>query len=44
MGDVKATAANTELLESWIDYAPFTKIETGIERFAYWYKNYISTI
>ena len=39
-GDVESTAANTDLLESWIDFKPSTLIETGVNRFAEWYLNY----
>ena len=39
-GDVVATAADTELLEKWINFKPSTSIEIGIERFAKWYKDY----
>tara|TARA_B100001057_G_C22717249_1_gene898252 strand:- start:199 stop:1221 length:1023 start_codon:yes stop_codon:yes gene_type:complete len=39
-GDVKATAADTDLLEQWIDFKPSTSIEIGICKFAKWYLNY----
>jgi len=39
-GDVESTAANTDLLEKWIDFKPFTSIETGISKFAKWYIDY----
>ena len=39
-GDVESTAANTDLLEDWIGFKPSTSIETGIEKFAKWYKDY----
>ena len=39
-GDVEATAANTDLLESWIGFKPSTPIETGVCRFAKWYLDY----
>ena len=39
-GDVQETAANTDLLESWIDFRPSTSIELGISKFAQWYIDY----
>ena len=39
-GDVEATAANTDSLESWIGFKPSTSIETGIDKFAKWYIDY----
>ena len=39
-GDVESTAANTDLLENWIDFKPSTTIETGVKRFAKWYLDY----
>ena len=39
-GDVEATAANTDLLEKWIDFKPSTPIEIGVIKFARWYIDY----
>ena len=39
-GDVEATAANTDLLHSWIDFKPSTSIESGVHNFAKWYIDY----
>ena len=39
-GDVVSTAANTELLEKWIDFKPSTSIEIGVSKFAKWYLKY----
>ena len=39
-GDVKATAADTSLLESWIDFKPFTPVKEGVENFVNWYKDF----
>ena len=39
-GDVPATAADTTALEAWIGFRPTTPIETGVERFARWYRDY----
>jgi len=39
-GDVPATAADTSALEAWVGFRPTTPIETGVERFAAWYREY----
>ena len=39
-GDVKATAADTKLLEDWIGFRPNTSIEDGVNKFVNWYKMY----
>ena len=39
-GDVKATAADTKLLENWIGFKPNTSIEDGVNKFVNWYKIY----
>ncbi len=39
-GDVEDTSANTDLLESWIDFRPSTSIEIGVNKFAKWYLDY----
>ena len=39
-GDVEATAADTKLLENWVGFKPYTKIEDGIKKFAKWYIEY----
>ena len=39
-GDVEATYANTDLLESWINYKPNTSINEGIKHFINWYQSY----
>jgi len=39
-GDVPATAADTSALEAWVGFRPITPIETGVERFAAWYRGY----
>ncbi|MDA0258696.1 MAG: NAD-dependent epimerase [Cyanobacteria bacterium] len=39
-GDVVATAADTRALEDWVDFRPSTPIETGVERFARWYREF----
>ena len=42
-GDVEATAANTDLLERWVDFKPSISIENGVHRFAKWYLDYYKT-
>ncbi len=39
-GDVVATAADTTALEQWVGFKPSTSIETGVEAFARWYRDY----
>lgn len=39
-GDVPATYADVEDLSSAVGFAPRTSIETGIERFVRWYRDY----
>ena len=39
-GDVVETAANTDLLEKWINFKPKTKLEDGLNKFAFWYLDY----
>ena len=41
-GDVVATAANTAALEAWVGFKPSTPIETGVQRFADWYRSFYS--
>ena len=35
-----ATAANTAALEAWVGFKPSTPIETGVQRFADWYRSF----
>ncbi|MCB4429068.1 NAD-dependent epimerase [Synechococcus sp. MU1643] len=39
-GDVVATAADTTALEQWVGFKPSTSIETGVDAFALWYRDY----
>jgi UDP-glucuronate 4-epimerase len=39
-GDVKATYADTTALASAVGFAPSTPLETGLQRFAAWFKRY----
>lgn len=41
-GDVLATWADTELLESLTGYAPTTDISTGVRNFVDWYRGYFN--
>ncbi len=40
MGDVVDTAADTRLLNSWVNFQPKTSIEQGVELFTKWYRGY----
>jgi UDP-glucuronate 4-epimerase len=40
MGDVPATASNTDALNEWIGFKPNTPLSVGIENFVTWYKSY----
>ena len=37
MGDVPATAANTDELHAWVGFKPNTPIKVGVGRFVDWY-------
>lgn len=37
MGDVPATAANTDELNAWVEFKPNTPIEEGVQAFVNWY-------
>lgn len=39
-GDVRATSADTAELAAWVDFAPATSVQQGIERFVAWYRAY----
>jgi UDP-glucuronate 4-epimerase len=39
-GDVPSTAADTRALEAWIGFRPTTAIESGVARFAAWYRTH----
>ena len=39
-GDVQATAANTDELNSWVDFKPTTNVNDGVIRFVDWYRSY----
>ena len=41
-GDVVATAADTTALEQWVGFKPCTSIETGVDAFARWYRDYFA--
>ncbi len=39
-GDVEATAADTDELNKWVGFKPYTSIEDGLGQFASWYQKY----
>ena len=39
-GDVEATFANIDEISNLTNFSPKTNIETGIENFIQWYKEY----
>ena len=39
-GDVKATYADTSALEAWVGFKPNTPLQTGVEKFVSWYRQY----
>ena len=39
-GDVPATGADTRELDAWVGFKPDTPVETGVERFWHWYREY----
>jgi len=41
-GDVQATCANINALQEAVGFKPSTSIETGLQRFVDWYKQYYS--
>ena len=41
-GDVKATYADTNALEAWVGFKPYTPLKEGIAKFATWYKTFYS--
>ena len=42
-GDVKSTYADTTALRAAVGFAPSTPLETGLARFAEWFKAYSSS-
>ena len=40
LGDVHATAANTDELNAWIGFKPNTAVSDGISSFVNWYRSY----
>ncbi len=39
-GDVKSTYADTTALNAWIGFKPNTSLQTGVEKFVSWYRDY----
>jgi UDP-glucuronate 4-epimerase len=40
LGDVPATAANTDAMDAWVGFKPNTSVHKGVARFVDWYRNY----
>ncbi len=40
LGDVPATAANTDALDAWVGFKPDTRVIDGVQRFVDWYRSY----
>ncbi len=40
LGDVPATAANTDALDAWVGFKPDTRVVDGVRRFVDWYRSY----
>ncbi|MBW6493203.1 MAG: NAD-dependent epimerase [Burkholderiaceae bacterium] len=40
LGDVPATAANTDALDAWVGFKPGTRVVDGVARFVDWYRGY----
>lgn len=39
-GDVKSTYADTTALNEWVGFKPNTSLQTGVEKFVSWYRDY----
>jgi UDP-glucuronate 4-epimerase len=39
-GDVPATAAETECLRDWVNFKPYTPVQSGVDQFVHWYRSY----
>ncbi len=39
-GDVQNTAASSTALQDWIGFSPQTKLESGVQKFVDWYRDY----
>ncbi len=39
-GDVKSTYADTTALNAWVGFKPNTPLQTGVEKFVNWYRDY----
>lgn len=44
LGDVKATSADTRLLQDWVGFKPNTKVSDGIEKFVDWYLHHYAAV
>ncbi len=43
-GDVKATYADTDKLENWVNFKPQTNLNNGVINFVEWYKSYFEIV
>ncbi|EKB49161.1 NAD-dependent epimerase [Cecembia lonarensis] len=43
-GDVPATHADTQSLESWVNFKPQTSVEEGVRRFVEWYREFYEKV
>jgi UDP-glucuronate 4-epimerase len=39
-GDVKATYADTRLLQEWVGFKPYTPLQSGVDKFVHWYTEF----
>ena len=42
-GDIQETFADIKRLKKWVNFVPKTSLNTGISKFALWYKEYFSS-
>ena len=42
-GDVKSTYADIDMLKDWINFSPKTSLNSGILKFALWYREYFNS-
>jgi len=39
-GDMQATSADVQALQAWTGFAPSTPLQSGVDRFVTWYRDY----
>ena len=42
-GDIKTTFADINSFKNWVDFSPKTSLNSGILKFALWYKEYFNS-